>query len=754
MRTLSNIVLAAPWLFILLFVGITLGFGAALPSLEIDPEVKNQLPEDMPARLDIASIEEHFGGSEVLLVVIQAPDVLDKPVLTTLEAIATDLEDLPFVDSVVSPFSLKRILSDGTQMLVESAIEEGSFPETREERDALAKRLATNDLVFGNVVAKDFSAISAIATLSSDATDQETMIAVQGVVDAHKGNLNIEIGGMPDVRTHLSEDIRGDLRNFLPIGLFIVLAFLYVCFRQLRGVILPFSVVVMSVIVSMGLIPLLGWKLQMLTVVLPVILLAVANDYGIHLMARFQEENVPGKKRDRKTLARVVLTDLGPPVLAAGVTTMAGLLCLLTHIVVPAQQLGILAAVGVGFALLCSLGFIPAVLAVLPVPKPLASLSHTEGPQGLERWLHRVASGVARNPRSVIVGVLVFAAVAATGFWRLEVDTNPVNYYGADAPVAQSTALLNRHFGGSTELSVMYEGDIKDPAVLARIGALEERLRNTEQVGIASSISSVVGMMNEAVTGEADSFPTSREQVSQLFLLYSMGGDPEDFERMVDFDYEHALLTARINTLSTSETLELVSDTRAFTAEDSNVVVGGFAVLFADLVTAVVSGQVNSLSLSLFLVFLLVALTFRSVGAGIYAVIPLVLAMPVLFGLMGHLGIELNVVTAMLSSIVVGVGVDYTLHFLWRYRAERADGHEPEAAVTRTLTTAGRGIVFNALSVIVGFSVVLISNFLPVQFFGFLVVVSIGSCLIGALVLLPSMVLVLRPRFLEPASPQ
>lgn len=124
--------------------------------------------------------------------------------------------------------------------------------------------------------------------------------------------------------------------------------------------------------------------------------------------------------------------------------------------------------------------------------------------------------------------------------------------------------------------------------------------------------------------------------------------------------------------------------------------------------------------------------------------------MAILFGLMGLLSIELNIATALLSSIMIGVGIDYTIHFLWRYRGERRNGLVPQEAVKRTLTTAGRGIVFNAFSVIIGFVVLLISTFLPVRFFGFLVVVSILACLLGALILVPAICLVLKPKFLEP----
>jgi predicted RND superfamily exporter protein len=138
----------------------------------------------------------------------------------------------------------------------------------------------------------------------------------------------------------------------------------------------------------------------------------------------------------------------------------------------------------------------------------------------------------------------------------------------------------------------------------------------------------------------------------------------------------------------------------------------------------------------------------RSLMAGLFAVFPLLLSLMMVFGLMGLLGIELNLVTALLSSIMIGVGVDYGIHFLWRCRDERRRGASPEEAVIVTLTTTGRGIVFNGLSVVVGFVVLVVSAFFPVRFFGLLVAVSVLTALIGALVVLPAMALVLRPHFL------
>lgn len=757
MKFPSEWVVRWAWPIIVTFVVGSLLFLIPLRSLQIDPEIKNQLPASMPARQNVQAIEKKFGGSELVMIVVQAPDVLASSTLERIQKLSDGLAKVPKVDRVMSPFSLTQIggTPDGA-MTVEPAI--SSIPSNDAERQALRERLTKNPLVFGNVIAKDFSAASVIGLLSTDAKDSETMAAVQAVVDAAPGPEKVLLGGMPDVRQHVSEDIRNDIRLFAPIGLLVMVAFLFAALRQARAVAIPFGIQLLSIIVSMGLISLLGWKVQMVTVTLPVILLAIGNDHTVHLVARYQEENLPGGKLSAAQISKRVLGDLGFPILTAGITTVAGFLCLLTHIVVPAAQLGVLASVGLGFVMVAAVSFAPALMAKLPLAKPLHRPGETETSGWFDRLLRKNAELVLAHKRTVVGVSLGLAALASAGIPWLEVDTNPINYYSASAPVATTARAINEHFGGSTEISVMVQGDIQDPAVLKKIDALETELRNMPQVGYTSSIAQVVKIMNQAVAGgEAGSnaIPDTREAISQLFLLYSMGGKAEDFERMVDFDYKHALLTARVNSFSTGQISQVVERINEFTAREMaglNVTVGGFGSVFAELVGAIVEGQASSLILSFAIVMLLNGLGFWSLSAGAWSMIPMAVAVPALFGLMGTFGIELNVVTAMLSSIMIGVGVDYTVHFLWRFRDERRSGHDPERAAYLALTTVGRGIVFNALAVVLGFSVLAFSNFLPVRFFGFLVVVSIGACMLAAMVLMPPLVVWLDPRFARPSA--
>jgi hypothetical protein len=722
-----------------------------LRRLEIDAEIKNQLPPDMPARQHVRAIEERFGGSELIMIVVEAPDVLAPSTLRRVQQLADELARVPHVERVMSPFSLNEIRGSADGMLtVDKAV--SAVPESPAAAAELRQRLSNNPFVMGNVLAKDFRAVSLMAQLSTNAKDADVVSAVREAVARVPGPETVRIGGMPTVRQQVSEDIRADIRRFAPIGLLVMLGFLWFALRQAYAVMIPFGIQLLAIILTMGLIPLFGWKMQMVTVTLPVVLLAIGNDHTVHLVARYQQARAAGQSAP--DAARRVLGELGFPVLTAGITTVAGFACLVTHVVIPAAQLGVLAAIGLGFVMIAAVTIAPALLALAPSfarPAPPARSSRF-----LQAALDRLASFAVARRRVAVGGIVGVAALASIGLLRLEVDTNPINYYPAAAPVPVTARALGDHFGGSVELSVMVEGDILDPAVLGKIDALEAELGKMPEIGYALSVARIVRAMNDAVSGEAGTpLPDRREAISQLFLLYSMGGSAADLERWVDFDYRHALVTARLTSLSTSEIKAVVERVRGYAARemgDLQVTVGGFGVVFADLVDAIVGGQVSSLTLSVALVFLLNAIGFASIGAGLWSMIPLVLGIPALFGLMGLFGIELNVVTAMLSSIVVGVGVDYGVHLLWEYREQRRRGLSAEQAARAALDATGRGITFNALAVVLGFSVLAFSNFLPVQFFGFLVVVSIGSCWLMALVLLPPLLAHFDPRFAWPSS--
>ncbi len=754
MKTLADLIVKFRWLVIPVFILTAAFFATRIPKAEIEPDIKAMLPAHLESRVNTDKIDELFGGTEMLMLIIRTDDVLNPATLQRAEAISRQMKRIRGVDKVLSLFELKSIKGEEGAMIVNPAVM--SIPRTEEEKEELRKDIRDNDLVYGSVVSKDFTLTAVIALLKSDVEDSFIVGEVKKLVEQNPGEEEVVVGGLPETRVMVARSIQRDIRKLIPLALLIMLIFLFICFRQLRGVLLPFAVVIMSIIVSVGIIPLAGWKIHVVTVILPVFLIAVANDYGIHIIAKYQELNVEGNPQTNRELAKEIFRSLSLPVLLTGLTTIGGMLCLLGHIAIPARQVGVLASIGTFFALAASLFFISAVNSFLPKPRPVFHPNNKVAKRHLfDRILHFFGHFVAKRPKAIVFGSFVCAAVLSTGIFFINVDTDPNRFFPHDSPLVYASELINEKLGGAQNVAVVVSGDIKDPRIMNKIDRLERGIGELPEVGSTSSIARVVRMMSRALHDEGeegyDAIPDTRNAVAQYFMLYSMSGDPDDFEKMVDFPYENALITARVNTTSTPKLNAIKEQIMEMTRNDEEVtLVGGFAFILSDIARIIVNGQLLSLGLAIVIVGVLLMFLFRSVTAGIVSSIPLGLSVVVLFSLMGIFKIDLNMPTAMLSSIMIGVGVDYTIHFLWRYRAERRKGLMPQDAAKKTLTTTGRGIVFNGFSVIVGFLVLFTSGFMPIRFFGFLIVVSIFSCLVGALVLIPALCLVFRPGFLEP----
>jgi predicted RND superfamily exporter protein len=300
----------------------------------------------------------------------------------------------------------------------------------------------------------------------------------------------------------------------------------------------------------------------------------------------------------------------------------------------------------------------------------------------------------------------------------------------------------------------MISGDIKDPVVMQRIDDLTKHLKESKGVGGVFSISDVVREMSKALyePGEEgyDRIPSSSEAIAQMFELYNMSGNPDDFKQLMNFENTKAHLLIRLSKPENEVVRALRDDIKSYTADfPAKVTTGGYAIIMADFAQKIINGQVSSLGLALLTVFILLAIIFRSVKGGLIGSIPLAASIIIQFGVMGLTGIAIDAATALLSSIMIGVGVDFTIQYLWRYNLELRKGQSRAAAIDTTFRTTGRSIVINALSVIAGFSATLFSGFLSIRYFGYLVLLSIGSCLLYALIIMPAFMLFFKPAFIE-----
>ncbi|MEA3391479.1 MAG: MMPL family transporter [Candidatus Marinimicrobia bacterium] len=751
---IENFIIKYRLAIIIIFPILTLLFAFGLMHLEIEPDINDMIPSTMASRIQTDHIESIFDSNNLIVVVLETDDVLDPTTLKRVKTLTRVFQRHGDIERVTSLYTLKQIKNENGAMIVDPAVKR--TPISMEARETLRTDLRSNTLAYGTVVSGDFTKTAILLTPKKNIDDNDLVQKIEVILQEVGGSEKIYTGGLPVVNATIIKDIFKDVVYLLPIGFIFMTAMLYFAFKQMRGVLLPFGAVLMAIILSFGLMPLLGWKIAIVTILMPVILIAVANDYGIHMVAKYNELLEAHPEWSKKELARQTFNSLKYPILITGITTVVGILGLFVHIIVHARQLGLLASLGITWAVALSLLFIPATLSYLPKRTPKKKIRNGKHQKRLlDKLLPKLSRFIIGHPKKIVIISLLLSLIIALGIFNLKIDGNVENFFKENHTVKVSSKLINENFGGAQTLSILFEGDIKDPALLKRMEAYENNLLENPDIG---KVTSVVNAIKEISKGLYDSenslydrIPDTKEAVAQYMELYYMNGDPDDFEQLIDFDYKKAQMIIRINKADGYIIKNVVKQIKSLTRDDPNVtMLGGEALIKSDMNLAIVNGQVKSLTLAIVAIMIILMIVFRSFWAGIFASLPLLLAESILFGLMGYFQVRLDAATALLSSVMIGVGIDYTIHFLWRYRDEYRESGSMQKGIQRALQGSGKGIIFNAWSVIVGFAALVFSSFLPIQYFGFLVVISITVCLVAALVLVPAMCLIFKPKFLEP----
>ena len=738
------------WIIIVSCLLIGIGFATLIPLSKTDPDIRNYIPHGMSSRVATDKIENEFGVQDMIVVLFSDSSILQPDNLIRIREIDNDISRLNGISNRTSPFTMKSIKGEEGMMIADPLLKE--IPADDKEIQKLKESILENRFARDIVFSSDMTTASVTATIGLAEIEDVTLNKVDSVIGSHPGKAKILKGGLPYIRHYLMKDVRRDGYTLVPAALLIMLLILKFTLGDWRSVIMPFTVVVLSTAISMGLVPLFGWKFSIITLLVPIIIVAVANNYGIYLVARHQEISQDWKGSNESILHNLY-GSLNMPILFSGLTTIAGILGLLTHSIIPAKQVGILAATGVTIALIMSLTFIPALIYFRSTGTKKTKPERLK--KGVfDKILGKLSGIIIKNPGRILIISAVLTVVISLGMIFLRIDTNQENYFPKNHPIRSASNIINNKLGGSQTISVMIDGDIKDPAVMKRIDSLTIQVEKVQGVGKVFSISQVVREMTKAIFSkeekEYDNIPGTRNAIAQMFELYNMSGDENDFKQLLSPDNTKAHILIRLSKPDNSviyNVRERITElTAGFPAE---VTIGGYAIIMADFAGSIIRGQISSLIFAVITVFLLLAIIFKSARGGLIGSIPLVASIFILFGFMGITGIALDAATALLSSIMIGVGVDFTIQFMWCFNIELRKGMTHEEVAANTLATIGRSIIINALSVMAGFSALILSGFTSIRFFGYMVVISIGSCLIGAIIIIPAFLIVFKPRFIS-----
>jgi len=507
------------------------------------------------------------------------------------------------------------------------------------------------------------------------------------------------------------------------------------------------------VVWTLGFMTVTGHKLNMLSTFLPVLLVSVGSAYGIHVLNAFLQKVHEGMPKERAV--RETVEQMCAPVLAAALTTAAGFLTLLSSFLIPSRQFGAFAAVGVMVSFAVTIVGIPALLAVLPAPRE-RSAGHA---RFFDRSAAQAARGLSRHPRWTLVVALVVLGLFLGGVPLLEIESDFSKYFRESSPIIQGQQFVERSFGGSQELRVVFSAGrrdaMKDPANLAVLEGVQGYLDGRPEVGHTTSLADVVKDLHQTLRGDDPAFyrlPDTSRAVAQLLILFEMGGG-EVLRRHATRDFSRAVVTARVKSVGMTGFRDLIGGLEAYLdaslPSGLDYYVTGTPSIYIRISERLIQSQIVSLGTSLGAVGLIVAVLLGSLVAGLMALVPLIVAISGNFGVMGYAGAYLDVATVMIASLSVGIGVDYAVHFLSRYRRERAAGAAHGDALATTYRTSGRAIVFNAVTLMLGFLVMLLSSFGALVTFGWLITLTMVTTALGALFVLPAVLGMVEPSFLS-----
>ncbi len=730
------------WFIIFSVSVLTLFFAYSLKNLKINSDFVSYLPESDEAVRLAKYIGNKYGGNLTAIVAIETDDVFK---VETLKKIYELTEKLKNVDGVSYVTSLANIIDiKGTEEGIEIGKLIEVVPESEEDLKQLKDYVLSKDL-YKNIVSRDAKVTLIMCKLQEGVDKVKVAREIKKIVESEELNEKVYYGGLPFQMIDMNKLIIDDLKLLSPLVGIVIILVLFLSFRNLRGIVLPFLSVVISTIWTLGVMSILKVPLTIISNTIPVILMAVGSAYGIHIVKKFGEDVDIINPKER---AKITITEVGKAVFFAGVTTVAGFLSFVWgSYLIMIREFGIFTGVGVLFAMLISLALIPSILSVLKPERKTDRVLKAHD----RKFPSKLARLILKTRYLIFAFSVIVVIIGAIGIFKITREVSILEYFKPETNVRATEEMLKRNFGGSLPLYILVKGDIQDPEVLRKMKDVEDFLKSLEDVHNPQSIVDVIEEMNY-VMGEGRKIPDTREKVSNLIFLVE---GEEIFEQLVSPDKDEAVIQAMVTYASSTKISELVKkiqkhfDTISAGNDFVKFEQTGMPLIYKHLDDAIIRSQIQSLILALIFIFLIMFAQLKTFWGGLIGIVPVTLTIILVYGFMGYYNIPLDIATVLIASVSLGIGIDYSIHFMNRLKIELNESSSLEEAVGKVLGTTGVAILINVLSVSLGFIVLIFASVIPLQRFGIMILLTMFLSGGAALILLPAIILTFKPKFLK-----
>lgn len=730
----------------------TIVMASGLTFLVIDDDMMKMLPKNLESRKAWDSLQDEFGSTEVIFVAFgeKGRSIYHPDALRVLWDVAMELEGLPEVDEVTSIATATRMDNDKGDLLIQDLQPGRDLDEIEIAgiRDYLNKYPNVKKRFISQ---KDDYLILLVQPYDDVALDQFRNELV-GVADSILTNYEIYYGGFAYITGTIPELIRNDVQSLMKMGILIMVTILLLNLRSIPGVLMVLMVIGLSLVSMMGF---MGWVYKltgsdrflftMMNTSMPIILLTIANSDGVHVMTKFFKEM--RLKGDVPQALATTMDSLLVPIFLTSITTVAAFLTMISSPLEPMIGYGITVSAGIIWAWFLSSVLLPAVISIKKwnlESKAIKEMSL------IEKMVDHLGKVVLIHPKYVFSAGIILVVFGLFGFHKISIDVNFANFFKPGSEIRDSMNFMDQEMTGTLDLRVRIDGDMRDPHVLNDVSSLQSFLEREDKVSLSYSFADVVKQMHRTFMDDELTHYTIPDSASKIKNLIT--GFSSDYSSVVDdMDYKSGLVTILAKIMSTDEIFDFANKTDAYIDEnltsDMSITVTGMIIVIRDMVIMIIRSSVFSITFSLIVIGLIASVFFKRILWGTLAVIPLTSAVILNFGLMGHFGVTLNHITAILSSIIIGVGVDFAIHYISQFR-RLSRKVNPDQLSREVIDDVGYPIILDACSNM-GFGALMFSVFLPIQYIGGLMIFAMVSTSLGTLTMLSALAELLKNKLIE-----
>lgn len=743
-----------PKLVILLIGLITVLFAVQIPKIHVDTDPENMLSPEEQVRLVHAEMKETFDLHDMLVLGIYSnKGVFNKETIPHVIAITDAIKELDgvLVDDIMAISEVDNITSTGGTIRVHPLVE--SIPASWEEGMALKYNIDRNPILSNKLASLDGKLVGIYIPIEDNSLSFRLSQEIKAIAERHLGKEQYYIAGLPVAKDTFGVQMFRQMGISAPLsGLMIGLLFFFF-FRRVKIVFAPMLVAVVTITWTMGLLIGLGYTVHIMSSMIPIFLFPIAVLNSIHIISAFHERYQ--RYKHLKTTIQHTMEELFAPMLFTSLTTVVGFASLMLTPIPPVQVFGFFVSFGIASAWFLSMTLLPA-YSMLLSKKTLKTFGVSEDGDDsfLAKMLPRIQRWSTSRARLILIGTALLLVVSVVGISRIVVNDNPVNWFKVDHPLRQADTIMNNHMGGTYMSHLVFEGEadsFKEPEVVTYMAQVQDLIKDQAAVGATTSIVDVLKKIAFELKGDG-TLPDGYDEIAQYYFIYEMaGGDPDDLFTFITPEYDKAHIWVQMTEGDNILMKNVVEEVAAYMEE--HPLPTGISTEWAGLnyinvvwQNKMVSGMVWSLLGSFATVLVMMIFLFRSLVWGLLSMVPLTVTITFIYALIGFTGKPYDMPVAVLSSLTLGLSIDFAIHFIKRAQYLHTRSGNFSDTMRLMFEEPAKAISRNMMVIAIGFVPLFFADLVPyvtVGIFFFTIMLFSG---ITTLVIMPALSTVLRNR--------